>query len=127
VGQVLIDSCVLIDVLRGHGPALDFLFSLDETPLVTTITVGELFSAAHRAGEEARIIELSVQLKLVPADFAVARLAGRFCREFGASHGVTLIDALTAASARLCRVPLVTRNVRHFPMLDDVVVPYRLN
>ena len=127
MGQVLIDSCVLIDVLRGHARALDFLIGLEETPLVAAVTIGELFSGAPRPGEEARIIELSLQLKLVPADFAVARLGGTFCRKYGASHGVTLIDALIAASARLCRAPLVTRNVRHFPMLDNLVVPYRLN
>lgn len=94
---------------------------------MAAVTIGELFSGAHQPGEEARITELSMQLHLVPVDFAVARLGGAFRRRFGASHGVTLIDALIAASARLSRVPLVTRNVRHFPMLDDVVVPYHLN
>jgi predicted nucleic acid-binding protein len=127
VGQVLLDSRVLIDVLRGHTRALDFLVGLEETPLVAAVTIGELFSGAHRPGEEARITELSLQLKLVPADFAVARLGGTFRRQYDASHGVTLIHALIAASARLCRVPLATRNARHFPMLDDVMVPYRLN
>jgi predicted nucleic acid-binding protein len=106
---------------------LDFLISLEDTPLVAAVTIGQLFSGAHRPGEEARIVELTVQLTLVPADFAVARLGGHYCRQYGASHGVVLIDALIAASARLCRVPLVTRNARHFPMPDDVVVPYRLN
>jgi predicted nucleic acid-binding protein len=38
-----------------------------------------------------------------------------------------LLDALIAATAKLHGVRLVTRNVRHFPMLDDVLVPYRLN
>jgi predicted nucleic acid-binding protein len=34
-------------------------------------------------------------------------------------------DALIAATARIHGVRLVTRNVRRFPMLDDLVVPYR--
>jgi predicted nucleic acid-binding protein len=40
---------------------------------------------------------------------------------------VQIADALIAATARMHDARLVTRNVRHFPMLDDVVVPYRLN
>jgi hypothetical protein len=72
---------------------MDFLVGLAETPMVAAVTIGELFSGGHRAGEEARIIELATQFELVPADFAVAKLGGQFCRQYGATHGVALIDA----------------------------------
>jgi predicted nucleic acid-binding protein len=34
-------------------------------------------------------------------------------------------DALIAATARIHGARLVTRNTRHFPMLDDLLVPYQ--
>jgi predicted nucleic acid-binding protein len=34
-------------------------------------------------------------------------------------------DALIAATARIHRARLVTRNTWHFPMLDDLLVPYQ--
>jgi predicted nucleic acid-binding protein len=37
---------------------------------------------------------------------------------------VGLADALIAATATQRQVPLVTLNRKHFPMLQDVIVPY---
>jgi len=37
---------------------------------------------------------------------------------------VLIPDALIAATAELHGARVVTRNARHFPMLDDLVVPY---
>ena len=45
-------------------------------------------------------------------------------REYGKSHGVGLADALIAATAEVVGAQLVTLNKKHFPMLDDVYVPY---
>jgi hypothetical protein len=56
----------------------------------------------------------------------IAQLGGFYRRDFRSSHVVTLLDALIAATAKVHGIRLVTRNVRHFPMLDDVIVPYRL-
>jgi predicted nucleic acid-binding protein len=125
MGPLVVDTCVLVDVLRGRGAALDFLRSLDRAPLVSAITIGELYAGAHRPGEEARISDLATRLRVAAVDFAIASLGGNFVRRFGPGHGVALIDATIAATAHVHGARLVTRNVRHFPMLDDVLVPYQ--
>jgi predicted nucleic acid-binding protein len=125
MGPLVVDSCVLIDVLRGRHAALEFLRAREVTPLVSAITVGELYAGAHRPGEEARINDLVTRLRVVPVDLAIASLGGSFARRFGRSHGVVLIDATIAATARVHGARLVTRNTRHFPMLDDLLVPYQ--
>jgi predicted nucleic acid-binding protein len=43
----------------------------------------------------------------------------------GQSHGVLIPDVLIAATAQVHGARLVTRNARHFPMLDTLLVPYR--
>jgi predicted nucleic acid-binding protein len=125
MGPVVVDSCVLIDILRGHRPALAFLKGLQVTPMVAAITVAELFAGAYRRGEEALIDDLAMQLDVIPLDFTIARLAGAFCRRYGPSHGVQLLDATIAATARRSAARLVTCNARHFPMLDNLLVPYQ--
>jgi predicted nucleic acid-binding protein len=50
---------------------------------------------------------------------------GLYRRDYGKSHNVGLADALIAATATQRRVPLVTLNRKHFPMLQDVIVPYQ--
>jgi predicted nucleic acid-binding protein len=125
MGPVVVDSCVLIDVLRGYEPALAFLTGLEATPMVAAVTIAELFAGAYRRGEEALIDDLTVQLDVIPLDFSITRLAGAFCRRYGPSHGVQLFDATIAATAQRSTARLVTRNVRQFPMLDDLLVPYQ--
>jgi predicted nucleic acid-binding protein len=56
-------------------------------------------------------------------DTAIARCAGSLRRAIGRSHGVGLLDMLIAATAEAHGAQLMTRNARHFPMLDDVIVP----
>jgi hypothetical protein len=51
-------------------------------------------------------------------------MAGFFKRDYQPSHGTGIADALIAATAEVHEMRLVTLNEKHFPMLDDVVVPY---
>jgi predicted nucleic acid-binding protein len=69
-------------------------------------------------------IEGSVAQMLVrDVNLAIARLAGRFCRDYQRRHGIGTYDGLIAATAEIHGPRLVTRNVRQFPMLDDLLVP----
>jgi predicted nucleic acid-binding protein len=121
---VLLDTCVLIDCLRNRPAAVEFLRRIEGRPSVSVVTVAELHAGARNQSEE-RGIEIFLVPMLVRAiDLATARLAGRFCREYRRSHGVAMPDALIAATAEVHGARLVTRNARHFPMLDDLVLPY---
>ena len=60
---------------------------------------------------------------IVDRDIAVQ--AGLLRRDYGKSHGTGLIDAVIAASALVTHSTLVTLSARHFPMVRDLVVPYR--
>lgn len=124
MGQVLIDTCVLVDYSRGRTEARDFLAQLTTDPLVSVMTVAELFGGV-REGRERRWLEGWIQdIAVVPLSLEIARLGGLYWRDHRASHGTSLIDALIAATAHAHGMRLVTRNARHFPMLGDVLVPY---
>ena len=121
---VLLDTCVLIDCLRDRGAAVEFLRRIEGRPSVSVVTVAELHAGARNQTEERGIEVLLAPMLVRAIDLAIARLAGRFCREYRRSHGVEMPDALIAATAEVHGARLVTRNVRHFPMLDDLVLPY---
>ena len=123
----LLDTCVIIDYLRDRQEAVDFMRRYGTPPALSAITAAELFAGARNSGEEHRIEALCQRLLIHHVDLEIARLGGNYCRQYKHSHGVQIADALIAATARVHEARLVTRNVRHFPMLDDVVVPYRLN
>ncbi len=79
-----------------------------------------------RFGEEEHAIELLVGVCTVfDVDREIARRAGALRRKYLGSHSVELPDALIAATSELRSARLVTLNRRHYPMLADVLVPYR--
>jgi predicted nucleic acid-binding protein len=127
VTAYLLDTCVIIDYLRDLQEAIAFMRRQDARPSASAITAAELFAGVRTVAEERRIETLCERFLIRHVDLEIARLGGDYCRQYKHSHGVQLSDALIAATARIHRARLVTRNTRHFPMLDDIVVPYRLN
>jgi predicted nucleic acid-binding protein len=122
--ELLIDTDVLIDALRGRAKAIEYLDSLAIPLLVSAITVAELYAGVRDGGERTKLEAFARALQIVPVDRDVAIRGGLHRRDFGKSHGVSLNDALIAASAESRQVRLVTLNKKHHPMLADVVVPY---
>ncbi len=122
--SLLLDTCIFIDFLRGKPKALQFIIAMNDTPAISAITVAELF-AGVRDGEERFALEKMLGVStLVPVTSEIAVQAGLFVHEFRASHNVGLADALIAASAKISKRKLVTLNVRHFPMLENLSRPY---
>lgn len=121
--QLLIDTDILIDVLRGRTHAVGFMAGLIRAPCISVTTVAELY-AGVRDGETHDLDTFLSAVTLVPVTEELARTGGLFRRDFGPSHGTGLIDGIIAATADALDIKLATLNRRHYPMLDDVVVPY---
>ena len=122
--MVLLDSDILIDYLRGLSAARNYFKSVDAAA-ISIVSVTELVSGARNDEEEAAINELFSTMHIVGVDEKIAREAGRLRRQFLRSHNVETADALIAATSILHRLQMVTLNRRHYPMLADVLVPYR--
>lgn len=121
----LIDTDVLIDHLRELPAAVNFIEGRPEDFFISAMSVGELF-AGVRDGKERSVLEGFLQgFEIIPVDFMIAQRGGLFCRDFRKSHGVGLADALIAATAESRRLQLVTLNRKHFPMLENLTVPYQ--
>jgi predicted nucleic acid-binding protein len=119
----LVDACVAIDVLRGIPAAAAVLGAIDE-PAASEIVRYELL-AGLKPGEEDATEALMELLLWVPVLEPVARRAGELFRRYRAAYpGVDTADFLIAATALELDLPLVTRNVRHFPMLPGLEPAY---
>jgi predicted nucleic acid-binding protein len=122
---LLIDTDVLIDYLRDHADAVVYLESIAEQVFISAITVAELY-AGVREGEERTALDSFVKaFEIVLVDEAIAVKGGLYRRDYRKSHNVGLADAIIAASAEAKSAILVTLNSKHFPMLTNVIVPYR--
>ena len=127
-GPVLVDTDVLIDFLRGYGPAESFINVHSERIILSAIVVAELYAGAKGAkdGTEQTMLEDLLSLfRIVPIGSDVARLGGLYRRDYGPSHGVSLPDGLVAATALLEGAELKTLNIRHYPMFEGIEPAYR--
>lgn len=122
---VLLDTTVLIDVLRGR-PAAQRLLSLrsgGQLPFVCAINVEELWRGLRPPEHEpaARLVDA---LQLAPLGVMEAQRAGVWRRE-AAERGVTVsqADCLIAAAAVGVGARLATGNPKHFPM-DELDVEH---
>ena len=110
MAELLVDTDVLVDHLRGTArlETEDRLESTRRSP------GAELFAGPGAQRQAVRtLLEPLVE---VPVDRAIAELAGGI-RE---ATGTALPDALIAATALHCGVPLMTRSRRHFERVEGL-------
>lgn len=122
---MLLDTCIVIDVLRGRQAALSFVDSLADAPSLSVITATELVAGVRNTQERRRIERLLEVYTIHDIDLEIASLAGDYVRQYGPSHGVDPIDALIAATAKARGLELTTLNLKHFPMIKKLKRPYR--
>ncbi len=117
--SILLDTTVLIDVLRGRRATAERLAALRrhrDVPFTTAISVEEIHRGL-RDTERVAATRLFDGLRIAPIGRAEGVRAGDWRRDH-ASAGTTLAqaDCLIAAAAVTVGVPLATGNPKDFPM-----------
>jgi hypothetical protein len=121
MGAVLLDTTVVIDVLRGRPVAIERLRALraaGDAPYVCAVNVEE--TARGLRSDEARgAARLFTGLRVAPLGEPEGWQAGTWRRDF-AARGLTLsqADCLVAAASLAIGGRLATGNPRHFPMSE---------
>jgi predicted nucleic acid-binding protein len=123
---VVVDTSVLVDVLRGHRGATHVLAGHRRSGRVHASEVVRLeLLAGMLRREEGATRQLLSAVTWHPVDEAVAEEAGRLGRRWLPSHsGIDAADLAVAATANLLDASVLTVNVRHFPMFDGLTAPY---
>ncbi len=120
----LLDTSVLIDVLRGSETAVDWLTGLDEVPFCSEVTRAEVLRGV-RSAERGATERLLQAMRWVSIDEQVSRTAGELGRESRRGHAdLDVADLLIAATALIADAQVATANVRHFPMFPGLEPPY---
>ena len=123
----LVDSPLFIDWIRGKPEAVQFFkqFRRKRRELIASvITRAEVLAGMH-PDELWKTHRILRRVKWIPVTEEIADQAAVYMAQYSKTHGLTLADALIAATAKFIGARLVTLDRDFFPMTDlRVHVPY---
>lgn len=120
--SVLLNSCILIDLLSGREAARSYLATV-EGGAISLITWMEVIIGAVTPDEEAVVRGFLSAFDVMPVDGPVAEEAVVLRR----ARRLKLPDAIILATARVHGCVLATRNTKDFDAGEaGITVPYQL-
>jgi hypothetical protein len=123
----LLDTDVVIDIQRGHGPALAWFGVLNKLPSIPGLVVMELVQDAQNARQIRKAMKLVAPLPVVwPTETDCRRALSDFVA-YHRSHSLGLLDSLIAANAIGLSATLCTFNVKHYRVVPglQMIQPYK--
>lgn len=115
----LIDTDVMIDVSRRNAGAAGFVDSIID-PAISIVTAQELIVGARDKRDLAGIDSLVSAYPVIHIDAVIGQLAYDLLKRYAKSDGLRTFDSLIAATAIRLGFELVTRNRKHFAMIDGL-------
>ncbi|MBI2415897.1 MAG: type II toxin-antitoxin system VapC family toxin [Candidatus Kerfeldbacteria bacterium] len=125
----LIDTTVVIDLANGDQAAVDFCNTLLQQSgliYISTITAMEVFVGAQRKRELNYLTELISIFRPIKMTEEISDIALGLMKKYRLAHGLSIPDALIAATGLVENLVLYTHNLKHFRHIAqlDVQRPY---
>ena len=120
------DTDILIDIQRGHKPALEWFSGLEEIPTVPGYVVMELIQGAKNSQQVRQALKMVAPLPIIwPSETDCNRALSDFSI-YHLSHSLGLLDALIAVTALGSAAILCTFNAKHYRAVPglDMEQPY---
>lgn len=126
--DALLDTSIIVDILRDYAPAVDWLENNTEELGITYYTWLEIIQGCNSKREERLVIGILKRFVLVPTTDEDSRWATEQLIVLHLKLNVDKMDCLIAAPSYRLQVPTYTRNLKHFqPLLNDLAItPYSL-
>jgi predicted nucleic acid-binding protein len=122
----LIDSDILIDILRGNDRATEYLLRARRFDAVLSVApVRTEVLGGVRQEDVRRTMDVLGLVQWVDVTVELADMAAGLTRRHRPAHsGIGIVDYLLAAAAVALDGVVATRNIRHFPMFPGLRPPY---
>jgi len=125
--MALVDTDVLIDVLRNHSDTVAWLRGLPEAPDIPGYVAMELYQGCHDKREADAVSKLLRPFLVVWPSSLECHSALRQFAALKLSHSIGLLDCLIAACAVERTATLYSFNVKHYLAYPGLTVekPYQ--
>ena len=120
--KFLIDTDVLIDSLKGVKPAKDLFRTKGIDLYCSILSKKELLSKGGlRESERRRIMDLLSRIKVLRIDDDISKKYLFLMKKYGEKPDL-IADYIIAATAWSKKLPLLTRNKKHFTRIQEIIL-----
>ena len=128
--MLILDTDVMIDVMRQYQPAIAWLRSLDEEEIILPgFVVMELIQGCRNEAEQGKVMrELKDHGTVWPSPETCKEALSVFVN-YHRNHGIGILDVLIGQMAVALNLPLHTFNQKHYLAVPNLktVQPYEKN
>jgi len=114
VERMLLDTDVMVDVLRGHGPAVGWITNYTSAVGIPGLVAMELLQGCRNLAEQRRVERELSRFRLHWPTLADCQRAYQDFTALRLSSGLGLLDSLIAHTAVGSSEPIATFNVKHY-------------
>ena len=119
--MVIIDTCVLIELLRGNKTTIEKLYEYEQKDIfVTPVVVAELYRGARDKNEFGRCRNLIRKFSVLSINEDVIGIFDSIFENYSISHRPTIPDMLIAATSVSYNIPLFTLNMKDFRFIPGI-------
>ena len=126
--MILLDTDVMVDILRGYEPAIHWLDGLQEQEIgVPDLVMMELIQGCQNTREQHQLEKVLPAYQLYWPDSGDCDRALRSFSSHHLSDNIGLLDALIAETVIGLNAELATFNVKHYRVLKGLhsIQPYK--
>ena len=118
--MILLDTNILIEILKGNSVTLKTIGQLDEPPAISTITAMELLYGALNKQELLQLEKFLSRFEHLPLNEDISGIAFKLIRSYAKSHTLDIPDSLIAATTLHHKAALFTYNVKDFKFIPGL-------
>jgi predicted nucleic acid-binding protein len=115
----LIDTDVMIDLSHENAAAANYIDSLSD-PAISIVTAQELIVGARDKRDLYAIDSLISTYPVIHINAAIGQLAYELLKRYAKADGLRTFDSFIAATAIEQNCTLVSRNRKHFAMIEGL-------
>ena len=118
----VLDTNILIEILKGNNKTISELQALNSSYVISTISYMELIYGALNNAEVKKIEKFISNFEVLEIDSEISLKALSLIKKYAKSHSLDIPDALIASTAIVKNYKLFTYNRKDFKYIDKLQI-----
>jgi len=120
--KIVLDTNILIEVLKGNKTIIDKLELLSVDFYISSITVMELYYGALNKAELFQLKKFISLFKVIEVNENISSISTELIFQYAKSHNLAIPDSLIASTAISIDSKLLTLNLKDFKYIDGLLL-----